>query len=135
MDPFAKYLPVAKAKIDLSNINTEDDLTKFCKEHLKKKGIPVDEQCYVPPSTSPTYSITRNQDQTRHIVTSTYAVDRIFLLAQSNNPKYVQLEIEKALYHGLSQEIVKLNIVERFEERDYIMDQIKYVARLGVFKP
>lgn len=135
MDPFAKYLPVAKAKIDLSNINTEDDLTKFCKEHLKKKGIPVDEQCYVPSPISPTYSITRNQDHNRHIIASTYAVDRFFLLANGSSPKYVQLEIEKALYHGLSQEIAKLNIVERFEERDYSMDQIKYAARLGVFKP
>lgn len=133
MDPFAKYLPVAKTKLDLSKINNEDDLKKFCIDFLEKKGYSIEMNIPIP--ITPTYpSISHGYNYSNQIIMASYAIPRDLLMG-AHNVQGLRMQVEQNLYGKLMNQIAAMNITEMKTEQNYATDQNIYTMRLGVFKP
>lgn len=128
MDPFAKYLPAAKAKLDLSGIDTEEGLTKFCIEYLEKKGLHIIEASSAPVIQRKIY------DPDMHVLYASYEVSKEMFLG-AHNVRGLEIEVQKNLYHIMLDEIIKSDLAKITHETDYMRDQRQYIMQLGVFKP
>lgn len=136
MDPFAKYLPAAKVKLDLSGIDTEEGLTKFCIEYLEKKGLHVTEALpsgkFEPENMPVIYRESHVPEM--HVLYASYAVSKnVFLSA--HNVKGLEIEVKRRLYHNMLEEIAKSDFAKVSHETDFMRDQRQYIMQLGVFKP
>lgn len=132
MDPFQKYLPATKARLDLSKINSEDDLKKFCVDFLEKKGYSIEVNPV--PITPPYPSISYGSNYCNQIITASYGISRHMLMG-AHNVHGIKMQVEQNLYQGLIEQIATMNITELKTEQNYATDQNVYTMRLGVFKP
>jgi hypothetical protein len=128
MDPFAKYLPVAKTKLDLSHINSEQGIEEFCKDYLQKKGYKVSEGNFIPEVIEK-----KVYPSNSTIITSTFKLP-LYEIKNAPNVSYIQRYVQDNLHHQLSEEIMNAQFADMKYEDDLYNNCRIYVLKLGVFK-